>query len=93
MKNILTISLLVFNFIVIILILINIKNNKKEFFNTLRTFESYLGEHFQENTKNGKIIKCKEQKDKLMNCYKNNKCTNHELNMANINLDNCLENK
>lgn len=91
MKNILTISLLVFNVIVIILILINIKNNKKEFFNNLRKFELFLGEHFQEINGEGKI-KCKKQKDALMNCYKN-KCPNHELNMANINLDNCLENK
>ena len=92
MKNILNISLLIFNVIVIILILINIKSNKKEFFNNIRKFELYLGEHFQENNKDGKLIKCKKQKDELMNCYKN-KCSNHELNIANINLDYCLENK
>lgn len=90
MKNILNISLLIFNVIVIILILINIKSNKKEFFNNLSKFELYLGEHFQE--KNIIDIKCKKQKDELMKCYENN-CSNHELNIANINLDYCLENK
>ena len=90
MKNLLNISLLLFNIIVIILISINIKNNKKEFFNNLKTFELYLGEHFEE--KNKIHIGCKRQKDELINCYKN-KCTNDELNNANINLDYCLENK
>ena len=56
----------------------------------MKTFELYLGEHFEE--KNKIHIGCKKQKDELINCYKN-KCTNDELNNANINLDYCLENK
>lgn len=90
MKNILNISLLLFNVIIVSLILLNIKKNNKEFFNNLKKFELYLGEHFLENSTIN--IKCKKQKDELINCHKN-KCSNHELNMANINLDYCLENK
>lgn len=90
MKNLLNISLLLFNVIVVSLILLNIKKNNKEFFNNLKKFELYLGEHFKE--KNNINIGCKRQKDELINCYKN-KCTNDELNNAHINLDYCLENK
>ena len=90
MKNILNISLFIFNIIIIIIIFVYIKNNKKECFNNLKKFELYLGEHFEEN--NNFTIKCKKQKDELINCYKN-KCSIHEINIANINLENCLENK
>lgn len=90
MKNLLNTSLLLFNVIIVSLILLNIKKNNKEFFNNLKKFELYLGEHFEE--KNKINIGCKRQKDELINCYKNN-CTNDELNNANINLDYCLENK
>lgn len=89
MKDILSICLLLFNIIIIILILLNIKKNYKEYFNNLQKFELYLGEHFQENNKIN--IKCKKQKDLLMNCHRK-KCSNDELNIANINLDDCLEN-
>jgi len=89
MKNILNISLLLFNIIIVILIILNIKKNNKEYFNNFKKFELYLGEHFQENNRTN--IKCKKQKDQLINCYKN-KCSNNELNIANINLDDCLEN-
>tara|TARA_B110001450_G_scaffold109941_1_gene103848 strand:- start:1180 stop:1449 length:270 start_codon:yes stop_codon:yes gene_type:complete len=89
MKDILNISLILFNIIIVILILLNIKKNNKEYFNNLQKFELYLGEHFQE--KNSINIKCKKQKDELINCYKK-KCSDQELNIANINLDTCLEN-
>lgn len=90
MKDILNISLILFNIIIVILILLNIKKNNKEYFNNLKNFELFLGEHFQENSKIN--IKCKKEKDELMNCYKTNS-TNHELNIANNNLDDCLKNK
>tara|TARA_B000000477_G_scaffold51849_1_gene43562 strand:- start:10151 stop:10420 length:270 start_codon:yes stop_codon:yes gene_type:complete len=89
MKDILNICLILFNIIIVILILLNIKKNNKEYFNNFKKFELFLGEHFQENNKIN--IKCKKEKDELMNCYKTNS-SNHELNIANINLDDCLEN-
>ena len=89
MKDILNISLILFNIIIVILILLNIKKNNKEYFNNFKNFDLFLGEQFQDNNKIN--IKCKKEKDELMNCYKK-KCSNHELSIANINLDNCLEN-
>jgi|TARA_B110000093_G_scaffold151654_1_gene166222 hypothetical protein len=88
MKNILNISLILFNIIIVILILFNIKKNK-EYFNNFKKIELFLGEHFQEN--NISNIKCKKQKDEVIKCNQTN-CSIDKLNIANINLDDCLEN-
>jgi len=80
MKDILNISLILFNIIIFILITLNINKNSKEYFNDFMN----LGEHFQ--------IKCKPEKDEVIKCNKTN-CSVDKFDSAYINLKNCLENK
>lgn len=77
MKDILNISLILFNIIIFILITLNINKNSKEYFNDFMN----LGEHFQ--------IKCKPEKDEVIICNKTN-CSDDIFDNADKNFQKCL---